>query len=608
MKYNIGDHVFAKVRGFAAWPAKVTSADAPGGIEKFSVVFYGTRREFANVAAKDLWIYSDVHKAKFATPAHTKKVKFAKGMDEIENEISQHSFQLEPDVVENSQYRSTEVEIANSVEVSKGKNGKTKLLNKDKQRGKVLKHRDSNRELQDDEARNIKLFREKIIEENDGFTCRFCEFASGMLIVAKTHAAHCGKMDQKRRKRAKVYKCTECTDTFPNKASLNKHFRNSHATSSYPCTVCGTRSSSRRNFIKHLRIHDKSYTPNFKCDFCTHRARDRWNLDKHMLSHFRNTNCRSLNSPLKNFSAMTVEVSLTEVLTEDVCNSIYKMVISKRKPQETDSENVSEDWGAVEVDFVACFGQLGLRDSDWEDWQEISRVLGLGPYTGMMSFVEYKNVDDKEVFQVATQEQLLHKAAPAIFPQDICNDNADVDSAEVSSLSPTDQVEDTDPITQLISAQKVSAPPLLPRADLSVDAAPSSPSPLLVRRQVLCITPGKAPSDQTRPTDSGAGSNSPIADEPEGDAQREPFHCDVCDKRYKSKAHLSEHVARMHSDPTHCKLCNVVYPDKYSVNSHQKMCTRRCTYSHCRFQTRHKHAYLKHLRGHERSLRRFSNI
>ena len=51
MQYQAGDLVFAKVKGFPAWPAKITNTEAPGGKEKFSVVFFGTQ-EFAN-----LWTY-----------------------------------------------------------------------------------------------------------------------------------------------------------------------------------------------------------------------------------------------------------------------------------------------------------------------------------------------------------------------------------------------------------------------------------------------------------------------------------------------------------------------------------------------------------------------
>ena len=86
MKFKTGDYVFAKVKGFVPWPAKVTSTDVTDGSEKFSVVFFGTD-EFANVSVNNLWIFSDVFKAKFATTKNMKKAKFAKAMFEAVNEV-----------------------------------------------------------------------------------------------------------------------------------------------------------------------------------------------------------------------------------------------------------------------------------------------------------------------------------------------------------------------------------------------------------------------------------------------------------------------------------------------------------------------------------------
>ena len=89
------------------------------------------------------------------------------------------------------------------------------------------------------------------------------------------------------------------------------------------------------------------------------------------------------------------------------------------------------------------------------------------------------------------------------------------------------------------------------------------------------------------------------------DVQKSKFKCDLCGKCFMDKTHLTEHTVRMHSEQTPCLICNVVYPDKHSAISHQKMCSRRCPFDHCSFQTRHKHTFLKHLRGHEKMLRRF---
>ena len=43
---------------------------------------------------------------------------------------------------------------------------------KPKPKAKVLMKRDTNKQLHEDEARNLKLFREKILEAGKGYTCK----------------------------------------------------------------------------------------------------------------------------------------------------------------------------------------------------------------------------------------------------------------------------------------------------------------------------------------------------------------------------------------------------------------------------------------------------
>ena len=322
MRFKTGDLVFAKVRGYPAWPAKVTCSDVPGGGERYSVVFFGTD-EFANLSAKNLLIFNNVFKNKFATKNHMKKAAFARAMLEIEKEFAGITLNHGKDVDNEVQKENDSEKVSKVVSGEmKGNTGKGKMK-------KVLKQRDTNKDLQEDETNNNKLFREKIVEDGIGFSCRLCEFVSGIKIAAKTHAIQCGKKIQPRRKNQRSYNCTECAETFATKAYLNKHFKNTHFTSSYLCTNCGFKTSTRANYVRHLRIHDKSYTPGFKCDFCPHRARDNWHLDKHMLSHFKDTNCKSLLSPLSNFSSVTVKVSLTQFQVYGVCRSLYEMTIYK---------------------------------------------------------------------------------------------------------------------------------------------------------------------------------------------------------------------------------------------------------------------------------------
>ena len=406
MKYADGDLVFAKVRGYAPWPAKITFSDV-------AVVFFGTA-EFANVSAKNLWPYNEIFKSKFAPLSKASKSKFRKALEEI-GAAEANKAESEDNVVVDTMVESIEKDYVHDVigqenEVVKGGlvlgvSVGSKVITKKKRN--ILAPRDTNKHLQEDEARNLILFREKIVEEGRGFSCKLCEFASGNRIVAKTHAIHCGVKQQKRRKRPKVHQCTECAESFDLKSYLDKHFRTTHVTRLYECSTCGYTNGIKRNYIKHLRCHDKKYSPGFDCEFCQFKAKDNWHLDKHRLSHFRDTNIKNLNGPLNKFCPITVDVSLTETYTNNLCDTMYKMTISK-----TDAEDVSNsardefDWNSVTGEFAASFNQLGMSDSDWKDWLEISKSLGLGVFEDCVSWISFCNGMAKKFTKYACKKKL----------------------------------------------------------------------------------------------------------------------------------------------------------------------------------------------------------
>lgn len=76
--FNIGDLVFAKVKGYPPWPAKITKTNG----KKYSVYFYGTG-ETANIKIEDLFNYKD-SKAKFATDKNLKRAHFREAIAQIE--------------------------------------------------------------------------------------------------------------------------------------------------------------------------------------------------------------------------------------------------------------------------------------------------------------------------------------------------------------------------------------------------------------------------------------------------------------------------------------------------------------------------------------------
>jgi hypothetical protein len=78
--FQTNDRIFAKVKGYPAWPACVTGPnDAKGS--RYKVYFYGTY-ETAIVKKEDMWVFDDSTKTKFGKQ---KRKGFSEAIDEIEN-------------------------------------------------------------------------------------------------------------------------------------------------------------------------------------------------------------------------------------------------------------------------------------------------------------------------------------------------------------------------------------------------------------------------------------------------------------------------------------------------------------------------------------------
>lgn len=80
--FNVGDLVFAKVKGYPPWPAKIIKIEK----KKYNVYFYGTG-ETANVKLEDLFVYSDT-KDKYATEKIMKRKGFKEAIIQIESALN----------------------------------------------------------------------------------------------------------------------------------------------------------------------------------------------------------------------------------------------------------------------------------------------------------------------------------------------------------------------------------------------------------------------------------------------------------------------------------------------------------------------------------------
>ena len=79
-KYAPGALVFAKVKGYPPWPARITGL---GSKDRYKIYFYGTY-EIATLKSEDIWLYNPETKEKFA-PKNMKRKGYTEGIDQIEN-------------------------------------------------------------------------------------------------------------------------------------------------------------------------------------------------------------------------------------------------------------------------------------------------------------------------------------------------------------------------------------------------------------------------------------------------------------------------------------------------------------------------------------------
>jgi len=80
VSFQTNDRIFAKVKGYPAWPACVTGPNDAKGT-RYKVYFYGTY-ETAVVKREEMWFFNEKTKEKFGKQ---KRKGFAEAIDEIEN-------------------------------------------------------------------------------------------------------------------------------------------------------------------------------------------------------------------------------------------------------------------------------------------------------------------------------------------------------------------------------------------------------------------------------------------------------------------------------------------------------------------------------------------
>lgn len=79
--FEVGDLVFAKIKGYRAWPAKILSLEKKGTM----VMFYGTF-ERGRITEQNIWKFDESTKARFKNATKVAQAMFDKGLYEIEHD------------------------------------------------------------------------------------------------------------------------------------------------------------------------------------------------------------------------------------------------------------------------------------------------------------------------------------------------------------------------------------------------------------------------------------------------------------------------------------------------------------------------------------------
>ncbi|KAL7727326.1 hypothetical protein ACLKA6_008610 [Drosophila palustris] len=82
-QFNVGDFVFAKVRGFRAWPARILQTEKR---KMHQVYFYGTCN-IAKVGIRQLFEY-DKHKTRLGDLKNRANTSFKSAMDHIQKSVA----------------------------------------------------------------------------------------------------------------------------------------------------------------------------------------------------------------------------------------------------------------------------------------------------------------------------------------------------------------------------------------------------------------------------------------------------------------------------------------------------------------------------------------
>ncbi|XP_013794854.2 PC4 and SFRS1-interacting protein-like [Limulus polyphemus] len=162
-QYEPGDLVFAKVRGYPPWPARIEKHPTVGKkvpVNKYPVLFFGTY-EVANLASKDLFSYHK-YKDKFGKPQ--KRKFFNDGLWEIENNPKV----VPPTATDESSDDMEEEQDDSEAEKSESEDESKLVIDEDRLKAKPLPgNRKRRSDQKTDKTKKTKVVKSMVIKEED---------------------------------------------------------------------------------------------------------------------------------------------------------------------------------------------------------------------------------------------------------------------------------------------------------------------------------------------------------------------------------------------------------------------------------------------------------
>ncbi|XP_076309623.1 uncharacterized protein LOC143224959 isoform X2 [Tachypleus tridentatus] len=163
IQYEPGDLVFAKVRGYPPWPARIEKHPTTGKkvpVNKYPVLFFGTY-EVANLASKDLFSYHK-YKEKFGKPQ--KRKFFNDGLWEIENNPKV----VPPTATDESSEDLEEEQDDSEAEKSESEDESKLVIDEDRLKAKPLPGtRKRKIEHKTDKTKKTKIVKNTVVKEED---------------------------------------------------------------------------------------------------------------------------------------------------------------------------------------------------------------------------------------------------------------------------------------------------------------------------------------------------------------------------------------------------------------------------------------------------------